>query len=188
MMIKLLSRNRSSLLACVVLALLLFMAGHGCSREKPLQNPLAARCKQEVQETSQQLSHRLIDAVSEGEKEKVLAFLGRRDDESTRTGDSLEYIITVLDCDGVMMASRPAPTAGGLNYSRYEAVKEAYKKKRTVHLINYLQDGSRWYSTAMPLIKNDHVVGLLVLSYDSQDAHRKYGLTDQGFQAIDFNR
>jgi hypothetical protein len=167
---------------------LIVAVASGCNQGKPPRSPAAVQFKKEVQDAFERFVPPLVGPVSKGDKAGVLLILEQRFDESVRAGYPLDCIISILDRKGVTMASQPPMTAGKMNYSHYEAVKEAYKKKRIIHLVNYLQDGSRLYTIAAPLLKNGKAIGLLSLSYDSQELYRKYRMTDQDFLAIDFHR
>jgi len=181
------SQNVSLILAALALLGLWFSILYGCNPGTSPKSPSAVHFKQEVQGAFLKLSPPLVDPISRGEKANVLLIIEQWCKESLHARYFQECRISVLDGRGVMIVSRPATTADGMNYSRYEAVREAYRKKRKVHLVNYLQDGSRWYSIATPLLKKGKMVGLLSLSYDSRELHRIYGLTDQEFLALDFN-
>jgi hypothetical protein len=161
----------------------------GCKPEKPPGSDPAAAFKKEVQDMSWKLAPQLIESVSKKDAKAVHAILEKTCNDSLREGKGLACGITVLDETGVTLTSLlPRAASTRVNYSRYKTVMQTLKTHKTAHSRLFLQDGSTIYAIGIPLIRDGRVIGLLGLNYNSREMNRKYGMTDQDFLALDFNR
>lgn len=96
--------------------------------------------------------------------------------------------ITVLDKRGITLASAtPAAPIKRLNYSRYEAVMSVLNEKKAVNTILYLQDHTRLFVVGIPMLREGELLGVLVLTFDSNDLQKRTGLTEQEFRDLKLN-
>jgi hypothetical protein len=66
-------------------------------------------------------------------------------------------------------------------------VKKAINSKKIQQQQFFLQDGAKLYLVCAPLIRENALIGLVVIAINSEDAAKKWGLTEKEFLALDFN-
>jgi hypothetical protein len=75
----------------------------------------------------------------------------------------------------------------GKDYSNYELVKKAINSKKIQQQRFFLPDRSELYLVCAPLIRDDKLIGLVAIAISSEEASKRWGLTEKEFLAIDFN-
>ncbi|MGE5844807.1 MAG: hypothetical protein ACM32K_07880, partial [Syntrophaceae bacterium] len=84
-------------------------------------------------------------------------------------------------------SASPVEPIKRIDYSRYEVVMKALKERKVVKARLFLQDGTRLYVVAIPLVQNGESIGLLGLAFDSADLRNRFGLTEDDFMRVDLN-
>jgi hypothetical protein len=98
------------------------------------------------------------------------------------------FELGVTDPSGETLAIYPVKGDGkGKDYSKYDLVIKAIKSKKIQQQRFFLQDGSDLYLVCAPLIREDKLLGLVAIAISSEDAAKRWGLTEKEFLAIDFN-
>jgi len=95
-----------------------------------------------------------------------------------------------LDHHGITLASAtlaPGEPIRRLDYSRYEVVMTALKERKVVKARLFLQDGTKLYVVAIPLVRNEEAIGLLGLAFDASDLRDRFNLTEDEFMRVDLN-
>ena len=64
---------------------------------------------------------------------------------------------------------------------------KAIKSKKIQQQRFFLQDGSELYLICAPLIRQDTLIGLVAIAISSEDAAKRWDLTEKEFLAMDFN-
>jgi hypothetical protein len=168
----------------VTAAILLF----GCqAREAPL-SPGAATFKSEIKNCLINLSATLLDPVAKQDLAGIKAALEKVESPAVKLCRLCPFEIGVTDPSGETLASYPDKGNGkGKNYSNYELVIKAIKSKEIQQQRFFLQDGSELYLVCAPLIREDKLIGLVAIAISSEDAAKRWNLTEKEFLAIDFN-
>jgi hypothetical protein len=74
-----------------------------------------------------------------------------------------------------------------LNFSGYGFFEQVLKTRKISQQRFFLQDGSKIYIIAVPLLHEGQMVGVVGLSLDATEAFHRWDLTDKEFLALDFN-
>lgn len=160
----------------------------GCGSPPPPESQAILSFKKDIRETGDGLVPLLMDGVAKRDTRSVRNTLKRLCLKAEKSGTPYRCGITVLDGNGVTLASAtPTVPLRRLNYSRYESVMKVIREKKPVNTILYLQDHSRLYVVGIPMLREGEVLGVLVLTFDSDDLRKKTGLTEQEFRALTMN-
>jgi hypothetical protein len=74
------------------------------------------------------------------------------------------------------------------DFSKYDFVKKAFKKKKIVQERLYLQDHSELLIICVPLVQQKKIIGAIVLGFNPTEVKKDYGLNIEQFLALDFNK
>jgi hypothetical protein len=161
----------------------------GCqSQEAPL-SPAAAAFKQEVTQALDMIAAALVEPVSKADVPAVNAALSEIMPDSIKLCRACPFMLAVLDSDGMVMALYPfRGHHSSKSYAQYKLVAEALKKRKVCHGRLFLQNGSKLYTICAPLIREDKPVGVIVLTTTEKEVQQRWGLNEEEFFAIDFNR
>ena len=160
----------------------------GCqAREAPL-SPGAATFKQEIKNCLTNLAATLMEPVAKKDLAGIKAALEKVESPAVKLCRLCPFEIGVTDQSGETLAVYPVKGDGkGKNYSNYELVIKAIKNKKIQQQRFFLQDGSDLYLICAPLIREETLIGLVAIAISSEDAAKRWGLTEKLFMAIDFN-
>ncbi len=160
----------------------------GCSPSSPAPSVAAESFKKEVLAARDSLAPALMDAVAGREPRSTRKILEQRCDLAREGGSPFACGITILDNHGITLASAsPGEPIKRLDYSRYEVIMTALKERKVVKAKLFLQDGTRLYVVAIPLVRNGESIGLLGLAFDAADLRDRFGLTEDEFMRVDLN-
>jgi hypothetical protein len=160
----------------------------GCTPSSPGPSAAGESFRKEVLAARDSLAPALMDAVASREPRTAKRILEQKCALAMGGGDPFACGITILDNHGITLAST---TAGEpikrLDYSRYEVVMTALKERKVVKAKLFLQDGTRLYVVAIPLVRKGESIGLLGLAFDAADLRKRFGLTEGEFMRVDLN-
>lgn len=160
----------------------------GCGSPPPAESEAVVSFKKDIRETGDGLASLLMDSVARRDSRSVRKTLQGLCLKAEKSGTPYRCGITVLDGNGVTLASAtPTALLKRLNYSRYESVMNVIHEKKAVNTILYLQDHSRLYVVGIPMLREGEVLGILVLTFDSDDLQKRTGLTEQEFRQLSLN-
>jgi len=164
------------------------IAATGCTPSPPAESKAVISFKKEIRETGDRLAPLLMDNLAKRDPRSVRKSLQKHCTAADENGIPYNCGITVLDKSGVTLASAtPAAPLKRLNYSRYEAVMSVVNEKKAVNTILYLQDHTRLFVVGIPMLREGEVMGILVLTFDSNDLRKRTGLTEQEFRDLTLN-
>ncbi len=157
-----------------------------CSSKEPPLSPGAASFKHEAKDCIQRLTASLAEAVAQRDPAAI-----NKDLATAETGIKLcrmcPFQIGVVDPDGEILARYPEKK-GLLNFSGYGFFDQVVKTRKISQQRFFLQDGSKIYIIAVPLLHEDRLVGIVGFSFDATEASHRWDLTDKEFLALDFNK
>ncbi len=167
---------------------LLLMILAGCRTSEPPLTPAAAAFKKEVQECLDRLCAGVTGGVVKGDVAAINETLKRLEPDALKLCRMCPFRIGVLDKNGVTVTVYPFKAEAMGNFSSYEAVAQTLKNHQINQQRLFLQDGSQIYVVCVPLLKEGNVAGILILSLDAKEAKSRWGLTEEDFRTIDFNK
>jgi len=151
-------------------------------------SPGAANFKQELKSCFDNLGVTLMEPVAKQDLAGIRAALEKVESPAAKLCRLCPFEIVVLNPSGETMAAYPVKGDGkAKNFSSYDLVIKAISSKK-IHLQGFfLQDGAKLYLVCAPLIREDKLIGLVVIAVSSEDAEKRWGLTEKEFLALDFN-
>jgi hypothetical protein len=160
----------------------------GCqAREAPL-SPGAATFKQEIKSCLTNLSATLMEPVAKQDLAGIRAALEKAESPAVKLCRLCPFEIGVTDASGETLAAYPVKGDGkGKNYSQYDLVIKTINSKKIQQQRFFLPDGSELYLVCAPLIRQDKLIGLVAIAISSEEASKRWGLTEKEFLALDFN-
>jgi hypothetical protein len=169
------------LLSAVILLL-------GCqAREAPL-SPGAATFKQELKSCLTNLSISLMEPVAKKDLAGIRAALEKAESPAVKLCRLCPFEIGVTDASGATLAAYPFKGDGkGKDYSQYDLVIKTINSKKIQQQRFFLPGGSELYLVCAPLIRQDTLIGLVAIAISSDEASKRWGLTEKEFLTIDFN-
>jgi hypothetical protein len=172
----------------LVLLIAAAVAATGCQSPPPAESEAVTSFKKEIRETGDRLAPVLVDSLAMRDPRLVRKTLRTLCATADKSSTPYSCGITVLDKHGITLASAtPAAPLKRLNYSRYEAVMSVVNEKKTVNTVLYLQDHSRLFVVGIPMLRESELLGVLVLTFDSNDLQKRTGLTEQEFRDLKLN-
>jgi len=160
----------------------------GCAPSSPGPSKAGEAFKKEVLAVRDSLAPALMDAVAKREPRSTKKILEQSCALAGEGGNPFACGITILDSHGITLASAtPGEPIKRLDYSRYEVVMTALKERKVVKTRLFLQDGTRLYVVAIPLVSKGESIGLLGLAFDASDLRNRFGLTEDEFMRVDLN-
>jgi len=160
----------------------------GCqAREAPL-SPGAATFKEEIKNCLTNLSATLLEPVVNKDLAGIRAALEKVESPAVKLCRLCPFEIGVLNPAGETLAAYPAKGDGkAKNFSNYDLIIKAINSKKIQQQRFFLQNGSELYLICAPLLSEDKLIGLVAIAISSEDAAKRWGLTEKEFMAIDFN-
>lgn len=160
----------------------------GCAPSAPGPTEAGESFRKEVLAARDSLEPALLEAVARREPRSAKRILEQRCTLARESGSPFACGITVMDNHGITLASAtPGEPIKRLDYSRYEVVMTALKERKVVKARLFLQDGTRLYVVAIPLVRSGESIGLLGLAFDAADLRSRFGLTEDEFMRVDLN-
>ena len=159
-----------------------------CTPSAP--GPASESFRKEVLAARDSLAPALMDAVASREPRLAKNILDQKCALAKEDGSPFACGITILDHHGITLASAtlaPGEPIRRLDYSRYEVVMTALKERKVVKARLFLQDGTKLYVVAIPLVRNEEAIGLLGLAFDASDLRDRFNLTEDEFMRVDLN-
>jgi hypothetical protein len=145
--------------------------------------------KDEVRATIKKLSVSLIGPVSINDINAIEMAVKEIFLEADEKGRPIRFGIGILDRNGIAVAEGYIIGAfKGKDFSKYEFVRKAFKKKKIIQNRLYFQDRSELLIICAPLVHQKRVVGALVLGFNPAEVKKDYGLDTRQFLALDFNK
>lgn len=171
-----------------ILPILLLGLNCGCQGKEPPLSPAAASFKQEIKECLGRLVQPLMEPVLQRDTAAINETLKKTEPEAIKLCRMCPFRMGVMDKDGGTLAVYPPQKDAHLDFHNYEVVKQALKNRKIAQQRLFLQDGSSLYVICVPLLKEKQVIGMLAIVLSSTEARNRWGLTEQEFLALDFNR
>jgi hypothetical protein len=159
-----------------------------CQAKEPPLSPAAASFKKEVKDCLDRLSAPLIEPVLKRDQAGMNEALKKTEPEAVKLCRMCPFRIAVLDQTGHALTVYPFKAEAVADFSNYELVQQIMKTRVVCQKQLFLQDGSKIYIICAPLKRQDELVGILAISLNADEAKNRWGLTEQEFQTIDFNR
>ena len=182
------ARRSRPLRSSFVLVLLCLLVLGGCQAGEPPLTPAAASFKKEVQDCLNRLSQGLAAAMVKRDVPALNETLKHLEPDTLKLCRMCPFRIGILDQTGNTLTVYPyKPEAIG-DFSNYEVVVRTLKNRQIHQQRFYLQDGSQMYIICVPLFQGENLQGIMALSLSAADAKSHWGLSEQEFMAIDFNR
>ncbi len=178
-------RSKDYLWLVLVVAAMLFC---GCQAKPAPLSPAAATFKHEIKTCLANLSTALMEPVAKKDVAAINAALAKVESPAVKLCSLCPFQIGVMNQSGEGLATYP-PRSGhnAQNYSNYDLVTKAIKTKKIQQQRFFLQDGSGLYLICAPLVREGNVIGLVAIAVNSEDAGKRWGLTEKDFLALDFN-
>lgn len=172
-----------ALFLCLPLAFL------GCQtkEEVPLSEGAVA-FKKEVQQALAMLASDLAGPVAKSDVSLIRQSLKSKTPESLKLCRACPFMIGVLDRHGDVLAIYPPKDNYSRYYSHYDMVTQALKHGKARHGWLFLSDGSKLYTICTPLRQAGRPVGLIVITTTEDEVKKRWGIAEDEFLAIDFNR
>ena len=145
--------------------------------------------KEEAKRAIKTLSLSLVEPLSKNDINAIETIINETLLEADKKGRPICFGIGVLDRNGIAVAGGYIIGAfKGEDYSKYEFVKKAFKKKRIIQNRVYFQDCSELFMVCAPLVRQKKVVGAIILGFNPTQVKKDYGLSTDQFLALDFNK
>jgi len=170
------------------LLLLLLGLVFGCQAKEPPLSPAAAAFKKEIKECFGRLVQPLIEPVLKKDIAAIKTCLENTEPEALKLCRMCPFRMGVLDKKGNNLAVHPPKKDGGMEFHSYEVVQQALKSRKITHQRLYLQDGSGLYVICAPLLKGEQTIGILAIAMSAAEAKSRWGLTEEEFLSLDFNK
>ncbi len=182
------SKIRSPFLFNVILFLFVFWGLHLVTEVANASSSFSS-FKQDAKSTIQILSACLMNSVSKKNTGDIQEDMDRIVSDADREGKPIRFGIGVLDKNGVIVAGK---YVGGIfkdeDFSKYQFVKKAFKKKKIVQERLYFQDHSELLMICVPLIQQKKVIGAILLGFNPMQVKKDYDLSTEQFLTLDFNK
>lgn len=160
----------------------------GCETKPPPLSPGAASFKHEIKTCMENLSAALMEPVAQKDIEAINAALKKVESPAVKLCSLCPFRIGVLNQFGEGLALYPSRSVNNAkNYSNYSLINKAINSKKIQHQQFFLQDGSQLYIICGPIIRDNQVIGLIAIAINSEDARKRWDLTEKEFLSINFN-
>ena len=145
--------------------------------------------KEEAKTAIKTLSVSLIEPLSKKDIDTIETTVYETFLEADKKGRPIRFGIGILDRTGVAVAGGYIVGAfKGEDFSKYNFVKKAFKKKKIIQNRLYFQDRSELLIICAPLVHQKKIIGAIVLGFDPTELKKDYGLSAEQFLALDFNK
>jgi len=145
--------------------------------------------KEEAKSAIKTLSSSLIEPLSRNDINTVETTVNEVFLDADKKGRPVRFGIGILDKHGIAVAGGYIIGAfKGEDFSKYDFVKKAFKKRKITQNRLYFQDRSELFMICAPLVQQKRVVGAIVLGFDPTQVKNDYGLSTEKFLSINFNK
>ncbi len=145
--------------------------------------------KEEARRAIKTLTACLIDAVSKKNIGDIQVGMDKIVSDAEKEGKPISFGIGILDKNAVTIAGRYVV---GIfreeNFSKYDFVKKAFKKKKIVQERLYFQDHSELLIICVPLVQQKKIIGAIILGFNPAQVNKDYGVNTEQFLALDLNK
>jgi hypothetical protein len=149
----------------------------------------ASAFREEIKSAIKTLASLLLDPVSRNSIGDIQATIDKTISDAETQGKPIRFGIGVLDRNGVALAGRyVVGTFKKDDFSGYQFVKKAFKRKKIIQDRLYFQDHSELWIVCVPLIEQKDIVGAIVLGFNPTEVEKDYGLNTKQFLALDLNK
>jgi hypothetical protein len=149
----------------------------------------ASAFREKVKSAIKTLSPLLLDPVSRNNIGDIQATIDQTISDAEKEGNPIRFGIGVLDRNGVAVAGKyVVGTFKKDDFSRYQFVKKAFKKKKIIQDRLYFQDYSELWIVCVPLVRQKDVVGAIVLGFNPTEVKKDYGLNVKQFLGLNLNK
>ena len=160
----------------------------GCQAKPAPLSPGVASFKQEITNCLTNLSAALMEPVAKKDVAAINAALEKVESPAVKLCRLCPFQVGVLDQSGAALAMYPPRAGNGTkNYSNYGLMTKAISSKKIQQQRFFLQNGSELYIICAPLVHGDKVIGLVAIAVNSDDAAKRWGLTEKEFLGLNFN-
>jgi hypothetical protein len=144
---------------------------------------------EKVKSAIKTLSVSLMDPVAKNNAGDIQIRIDKVISDAEKEGKPIQFGIGVLDRNGVAVAGKyVVGTFRKDDFSRYQFVKKAFKKKKIIQDRLYFQDRSELWIVCVPLVQKKNIVGAIVLGFNPTEVDKDYGLNVKQFLALDLNK
>lgn len=165
-------------------------------------NQSVSSFKEEARSAINHLSFCLIEPLSKNHIHTIEAIVNETFLEADKKGRPIRFGIGVLDRNGIAVAGGYITGAfKGEDFSKYDFVKKAFKKRKIIQNRLYFQDRSelliicaplvqqkKIIGASVPLVHPKKIIGAIVLGFDPTQLQRDYGLSAEQFLALNFDK
>jgi hypothetical protein len=160
----------------------------GCQAREASLSPGAATFKQEIKSCLTNLVVTLMEPVAKRDLAGIRVALEKAESPAVKLCRLCPFEIGVTDPSGATLASYPFKGDGkGKDYSKYDLVIKTINSKKIQQQRFFLPGGSVLYLVCAPLIRQEELLGLVAIAISSEEASKRWGLTEKEFLALDFN-
>lgn len=116
--------------------------------------------------------------------------------DAAAEGKPITYAVALITDQGRVVSMRaPMPDKpggmmkerGGLDYSRYDKVRQITEQRKAGAFVFYGPDVGKIYTVCRPAKGSGPRVGGLCVAFTAEQVEKKFGLTQEQFEALDFN-
>jgi hypothetical protein len=144
---------------------------------------------EEAKNAIKALSPSLMEPVSRNNIGDIQATIDKTVSDAEKQGKPIWFGIGVLDRNGVAVAGRyVVGTFRKDDFSGYQFVKKAFKKKKIIQDRLYYQDQSELWIVCVPLIQKKDIVGAIVLGFNPAEVKKDYDLNVKQFLNLNLNK
>lgn len=162
--------------------------GGGCQEKPAPLSPAASSFRHEIKTCLTNLSTALMEPVAKKDMAAINAALATVESPAVKLCRLCPFQVGVLNRIGEALAIYPAKAGNhSKNYSSYDLINRAITSRKIQQQRFYLQNGSELYIVCAPLVQGNIVIGLVAIAVNSEDAARRWNLTEKEFLSIDFN-
>lgn len=173
---------------CLGLVILLLSLGlAGCTAKAPPLSPRAAAFKKDVRDILARLTPALAGPLSRNDGKAAEQAIMSLYPIAGQEQDDFPFWLGVMSQDGVLVAALPPVKLIGADFIDYQIVTETLKNRRINTKRLYSPDNAPVYFVLAPIIVNDSLEGLVGLRLTAAQALKKWGITEEEFQAMDLN-
>ena len=184
---EILSIREAGLMKAGTLLFALCLIFCGCRAKEPPLTPAAASFKKAVQEEIARLAPALLEPVAKKSTSQINITLQKIFSDPQNEGPLWPYKIVVTDQDGVSLGKYPVEKGFSMDFSNYSVVQKCLKDCKTSYGRLFSQGGQILYNL-LPILKGEEVKGILALGLDGAEVNKKWGLSEQEFLALEFDR
>jgi hypothetical protein len=171
-----------------VLMMVLTLPPWGCSTQEPPLSPGAASFKKEVKDCINKASLDVMEPLFKENIKAIHEALKTVEPEAIKLCRMCPFLFGILDPKGDTLAVYPKRENTRANFSSYAVVVQTLKNRRINQQRFFMPNGSQLYIVCVPLVREGKMLGLLALAVDAAEAQKRWGITEQEFQVLDFNQ